>query len=858
MTGNFDKHADAAQMRDHPELTAQVPRGCSPAKKKRQDSSQPVERALNGEESLSSAARFSVPATLVQFMSVVSGHVEITEEAILFIADVQDREPSSADELYDNPDFRLPFSKLRELHGRRYNLRSTGLELFSIDQTNYLINFSSTDIRDKVYSNIQAQDTPALIYAGVRSGANLLVKSGLIKRWRERKISNFEYLMQLNTLAGRTYNDLNQYPIFPWILADYTSETLDLTSPDSFRDLTRPAGALNDKRREFLKMMYEQMGDDPGMGRFHYGTHYSNAAYVLHYLLRIEPYTSLHIELQSGKFDHADRQFRSVPTTWQSISEGSSDVKELIPEFFFLPEMFENTSGFDLGHLQTGESIETVELPKWAKDPHHFVHMHRAALESEYVSMNLHNWIDLIFGYKQTGPAAEEAVNCFMKSCYEKNLKELDDEPDPRQRQAREDMIREFGQTPSQLLATAHPARRPLKDGDGAPEWLLNSAYFVELSSCDPVTALLVPSRGDSLAEWMKSGLAMKLVTLSDRGLAATHDWLPQTSSKGRPFTLDADLAVRRFDRHRVGDGLLDLGRKITSRLCALTPDNSCILMAGFWDCTVKVLKVVSTNLTRAVVVHSCAALRDIATCLAIDVDGSTVVVGYRDGTCSVFNLTRAGDLHPTGEARSPTTPTTPTRATGSGRRLGQHKLEGPAFTLYGHSAEVTQVVTRTEVDMILTASRDGTVNMHTIRQPKFVRAIRPAPPDSVDETVGGGAVEMVTATPKGDVFVTYSTWKDGAKRRHGLHAFSINGKLLAVDYNCGVLTEMVPTPSGKYFITAKRKGLVCVRLAHTLEVVQTMTTNKNSIRSMVVSSNESHLFLGLADGKLVIVPQQS
>jgi len=30
--------------------------------------------------------------------------------------------------------------------------------------------------------------------------------------------------MHLNTLAGRTYNDLMQYPVFPWIIADYESE----------------------------------------------------------------------------------------------------------------------------------------------------------------------------------------------------------------------------------------------------------------------------------------------------------------------------------------------------------------------------------------------------------------------------------------------------------------------------------------------------------------------------------------------------------------------------------------------------------------------------------------------------------
>ena len=53
--------------------------------------------------------------------------------------------------------------------------------------------------------------------------------------WVQRRISNFEYLMFLNTFAGRTYNDLTQYPVFPWVLKDYSSEKLDLDSANSYR-----------------------------------------------------------------------------------------------------------------------------------------------------------------------------------------------------------------------------------------------------------------------------------------------------------------------------------------------------------------------------------------------------------------------------------------------------------------------------------------------------------------------------------------------------------------------------------------------------------------------------------------------
>ena len=89
----------------------------------------------------------------------------------------------------------------------------------------------------------------------------MLIMANMIKNLLQ--ISNFEYLMHLNTLAGRSYNDITQvghfdnfhvlmrniyfalkiaffqYPVFPWILSDYTSESLDLSDPSSFRDLSK-------------------------------------------------------------------------------------------------------------------------------------------------------------------------------------------------------------------------------------------------------------------------------------------------------------------------------------------------------------------------------------------------------------------------------------------------------------------------------------------------------------------------------------------------------------------------------------------------------------------------------------------
>lgn len=97
----------------------------------------------------------------------------------------------------------------------------------------------------------------------------------------------------------------------------------------------------------------------------------------MYYLLRMEPFTTLHINLQSGRFDHADRLFFSIGDTWRGVNSSSTDVKELIPEFFYLPEMFENLNKFDLGTMQNGRHIDHVELPKWASTPYEFVRLHR-------------------------------------------------------------------------------------------------------------------------------------------------------------------------------------------------------------------------------------------------------------------------------------------------------------------------------------------------------------------------------------------------------------------------------------------------------------------------------------------------
>lgn len=58
-----------------------------------------------------------------------------------------------------------------------------------------------------------------------------------------------------------------------------------------------------------LWLPYSDLDGFPESEKFLYGSHYSSPGVVLHYLIRQEPYTSMHIALQSGRFDCPDRLF---------------------------------------------------------------------------------------------------------------------------------------------------------------------------------------------------------------------------------------------------------------------------------------------------------------------------------------------------------------------------------------------------------------------------------------------------------------------------------------------------------------------------------------------------------------------
>lgn len=373
---------------------------------------------------------------------------------------------------------------------RRFLFRDVAIEAFFIDGRSYLLTTSTPPLRDQLYQRLLENASSAADRASAALGedswriesvrnpgdetqtlgskfTSVFAQnnaSPATKKWLKGEMSNFHYLMLVNTMAGRTFNDLTQYPVFPWVLADYTSEELDLSNPRSFRDLSKPMGCQNPARQAYFRDRYQAFAEI-GQPPHHYGTHYSSAMTVASYLIRLQPFVHAFLLLQGGNFDHPDRLFYSIEKTWSSASrDNNTDVRELIPEFYYLPEFLLNQNEYDFGTRQgDGGTVNTVELPPWANgDPKIFIARHREALESEYVSQHLHQWIDLVFGHKQRGEAALEATNVFDHLSYHGAV-DLDTIANLTDRAVAIDTIHNFGQTPHQVFQRPHPPREEAK-----------------------------------------------------------------------------------------------------------------------------------------------------------------------------------------------------------------------------------------------------------------------------------------------------------------------------------------------------------------------------------------------------------
>jgi len=626
---------------------------------------------------------FSAECLYVRYLQVTHGKFYVTLENIYFFISKDKNELRKSDKKW-------PLKKLTSVLLRKYLLRPNSLEIFFKNNKNYFLSFDNMKIRDKIFkllnpfcsSHVNTNETTGSMLTQIQfntakssgsfflsvvadQGGNYFTPKEMIehsnwtKRWQNCEISNFQYLMQLNTIAGRTYNDLTQYPVFPWILSDYESETLDLSDPSVYRDLSKPVGALDPIKREQLQERYAEF-DGSEFPAFHFGSHYSNLGVVLYFLLRVSPFTENCIHLQGGKFDIADRLFHSMGTAWRNCMISNSDVKELIPELFYMPECVTNINNLDIGATQNEQILDDVVLPPWASSAEEFIYLHRKALESEYVSENLHHWIDLIFGYKQRGKEAEKACNVFHYLTYEENCSLIEKEVDPVQRKAIEAQIANFGQTPTQLFTEPHPQRNIKMYRDAQKHTLFGLSPYLHHKVCDsePVSIYQTPS--------------FVFIFTCDSKIYK-FKWQEVYNGEGLPFTLDACGSVVSgleppFGFFEDNEPIPEIVGCRENTLCLF---NFKDIHQKVWFHTRKITKMSSS--------------------------GNFIVTGGEDCYVCVWEITKTKAL----------------------KKL----TERPKHILRAHSDVITSLCVSADLDTILSGSKDGTVIQHSLNGGEYIRS---------------------------------------------------------------------------------------------------------------------------------------
>jgi len=236
-----------------------------------------------------------------------------------------------------------------------------------------------------------------------------------LNKWVQRQISNFDYILLLNMFSGRSFNTTSQYPIFPWILSDFNSSFLDFSNTNHFRDLSKPIGIFKDELKSIISEWFKKSG-----------YHYDKA-----------PMTQSTVQILLSNFIHHSHDSFKAPkfnSIRDMFNHCVSVFSEALPEFYFFPE-------FLYKDRKNDESC--VILPPWATTPFDFIYKQRKALESEYVSSHLHEWINLIWGINITGEWAQKHFNVYSSSLLQTSPNyDIDN-----------------GSLPNQLFSSAHPQK---------------------------------------------------------------------------------------------------------------------------------------------------------------------------------------------------------------------------------------------------------------------------------------------------------------------------------------------------------------------------------------------------------------
>ena len=400
-------------------------------------------------------------------------------------------------------------NEIEEIIERRFLLMWQAVEIYLKNGKSYFFNFLNKE-KCKSFLEMLKKNCNFNLSDKIHEKDYFKNQKYITSQWAEERLSTYEYLLYINKYSSRSFNDPNQYPIFPWLIS--FNNNSEIKENYIYRNLKYPMAVQTEENQITSTNRYQDEEDNHCKFPAHFGTHYSTSAYVYFYLMREEPFTTLLVKLQGYKQENPDRMFYSINEILSVLDTGH-DNRELIPELYFKIEQFINLNCVDFGIKITKVRVddfiiiennktkkgkkENKELYKYVK----FIIDNKKLLNKMEISGNINDWIDNIFGIGQLPEKnRKKSLNIFYKETYEqktdlqKKLKKLlkkhkndmSTEDIIKKITNKIDLIVSFGQTPYQLFNDKHPkyGKKALIEGEEDFEFALyNEAWNKEIKT---------------------------------------------------------------------------------------------------------------------------------------------------------------------------------------------------------------------------------------------------------------------------------------------------------------------------------------------------------------------------------------
>ena len=173
---------------------------------------------------------------------------------------------------------------IEEIVEMRILLLWKGFEIYLKNGKSYIFNFLNSEEYESFMKNFITKSKINKTKGILRKRNFLTEKNNICKEWVNGLISNYEYLLMLNRYGSRSFNDPDQYPVFPWLLNDYNNlktyylkEKLYLKIIDeyqSFKNINEKENYKN-KKFEINKLYLEELNENEkiqykGKDKFNY------------------------------------------------------------------------------------------------------------------------------------------------------------------------------------------------------------------------------------------------------------------------------------------------------------------------------------------------------------------------------------------------------------------------------------------------------------------------------------------------------------------------------------------------------------------------------------------------------------